>query len=313
MRLQMKQLQDAQTQLDEVETAMKTASADQSQFASFTRTRTTKEKRMVPAAFHSTICGTCAHICHYQCGLSKISQKGSNQFKECNAFGGASNCRICPRSCSYTDHFHDCKGFVEEHTTLEEVIEDIKAKYDHAVDAYAKAQSQHGGLAAARLAVESGVTALMQRVQDSCSSIRQQCRDYNFAVELSVTIRQLEGDRDKLSNLKAIEITQRFIETVKVIVYTMSAHADSSADVYEGAAVAAAFSSSGDNALVATSPAVCSNPHPKTKSLFHRTPLFKTRTKKHQMVIGFLTSLTLTNALYLSIPVHLSLSLDRSN
>ena len=218
IRLQLKQLQIAQTQLDEVDQAMTAASADQTQFASFTRTRNTKEKRMVPSAFHSTICGTCAHICHYKCGLEKISQKGSNQFIACAAFGGASACRECPGRCSFTDHFHDSKVFEEHDKTLEEVITDIKAKYDLAVDAYGKAQSQQGGLAAARQAVESGIAALVLRVQDACGRIRQHCHGFDLAAELAVTIRQLEGDRDKLVNLKAIEIAQTLIEAVKTIV-----------------------------------------------------------------------------------------------
>ena len=45
MRLQLRQLQDAQAKLDEVERDMKAAKADQSQFASYTLTKTAKEQK----------------------------------------------------------------------------------------------------------------------------------------------------------------------------------------------------------------------------------------------------------------------------
>jgi hypothetical protein len=233
MRLQLRQLQDAQTQLDEVEKAMTAAAADKSQFASFTRTKTTKEKKMVNVPYHSTICGTCTVVCHNNCGLNEISQKGSHQFTQCYAFSGKSNCSCCPGRCSYTDHFHDRKQFVEEEKTLEEVIQDIKAKYDHAVQAYGQAASQQGGLAAARQAVEAGISTLVQNVQDACHNIKRHCSNFNLAAELAVTIRQLEAERDLLDNLKAIETAERFIDTIKSMVDALSARSTDSG-VYAG-------------------------------------------------------------------------------
>ena len=234
MRLQLKQLQDAQTQLDEVEKAMLATKADQSQFAAYTRTKTTSERKMVDVPYHSTICGTCNVVCHDHCRLEEIGQKGSHQFTQCYAFRGASKCNACPGGCSYTDHFHARKQFVDEQKTLEEVIQDIKAKYDLAVSTYSQAASQQGGLASARQAVEAGIAALVDNVQQACRNIKRHCSNFNLAAELAVTIRQLEAERDLLDNLKAIETAEKFIATVKGIVDALSARG-SDAGVYAGA------------------------------------------------------------------------------
>jgi predicted RNase H-like HicB family nuclease len=137
MKLQMVGLQNAQDELDNIERLMKQAAGDKSQFAKFTKTNHITEKKMVDVPYHSTMCGECNHVCHHQCGLDEIAEKGSNQFTSCAAFGGSgNNCRYCPGKCSYTLHFHDRKNIVEETKTVEEVLDDIKQKFDLATQQY---------------------------------------------------------------------------------------------------------------------------------------------------------------------------------
>ena len=81
---------------------------------------------------HSTICSTCTHICHQDCGLSEITTAGDNAFKGCAAFNGAENCRYCPRKCSFTAHFHGKKRIVKTSTTVDTVINDLLKKFKDA-------------------------------------------------------------------------------------------------------------------------------------------------------------------------------------
>ena len=222
MRLEIRRLQDAQKRLDEIENAMAVAKANKSQFASFTKTTRTIVKKMVDAPYHSTICGTCNFICHEGCNLDEIQEYGSHKFTTCSAFFGGDLCRSCPGQCFYMDHFHDRKRIIDEEISLDEVIEDIKSKYDSAAQAYSQALSQQGGLAAARLAVQAGINSLLLRIQQACHSIKNHCSNFNLALELAVMIRQLETERDLLTNLKAIETANLFIKTIKDIVDTLS-------------------------------------------------------------------------------------------
>lgn len=136
MKLQMVGLQNAQDELDNIEKMMKQAEGDKTQFAQFTKTNHITEKKMVDVPYHSTICGECNHVCHQQCGLDEIAEKGSHKFTRCAAFNGNDSCRSCPGKCSYKLHFHDKKNIVEETKTVEEVLDDIKQKYDLATQQY---------------------------------------------------------------------------------------------------------------------------------------------------------------------------------
>jgi len=224
MRLRMGQLQQAHEQIDEVEEAMKAASAEESQFADFTTTRTVKETKMVEVDHHNTICGTCRHVCHDRCGLDEIKERGNPRFKHCVAFKHNENCTRCPGKCSFTDHFHDNKVFVEEERTLDVVLEDIKFRYDAAVQQRDEAQAKIVDLASARQAVEDSIAALVARLEDNCRTIRTHCPQFNLAAELRVVVHQLEGDLQRLDNLKAIETAEGFIKSVRGIIDASVAH-----------------------------------------------------------------------------------------
>jgi hypothetical protein len=201
---------------------MEAAEADQSQFANFTQTTRQREKKLVDnPSYYSTICGRCVHVCHQQCGLEEIQERGSHKFTSCAAFGG-DNCRICPSTCSYTEHFHDRKLVVEEYKTVDEIIDDIKNKYDLAVDKFGDAVAKQGGLAAARQAVDDGISKLVADVQAKCDKIKSVASNFNLAAELNISIKQLEDEKATLTNLDSIDTAQRFIDTIRNIVNALS-------------------------------------------------------------------------------------------
>ena len=50
--------------------------ADAEKYVNYTQNTTVKEKKIVDAPYHSTLCSTCQSVCHDQCGLAEITTKG---------------------------------------------------------------------------------------------------------------------------------------------------------------------------------------------------------------------------------------------
>lgn len=54
----------------------KGAMADVEKYAKYTQIKTVKEKKIVDAPYHSTLCSTCQTVCHNHCRLNEIATPG---------------------------------------------------------------------------------------------------------------------------------------------------------------------------------------------------------------------------------------------
>eukprot|EP01132_Coremiostelium_polycephalum_P001957 gene1957-2399_t len=107
---------------------------DEGKFKNYTQKKTVDKVTLVDAKYHSTICSTCNYVCHDHCGLHETSQVGNAVFKGCAAMTGAGHtCGKCPKKCSFQVHYHARKTMQKTQETLDEVLQDIKDKYDAAV------------------------------------------------------------------------------------------------------------------------------------------------------------------------------------
>ncbi len=62
-----------------------------------------------PGGIHSTVCFApdCKNMtCHMGCSLEFTIEKGSNIFRDCDAFQKNENCLVCERKCSFKQHVH---------------------------------------------------------------------------------------------------------------------------------------------------------------------------------------------------------------
>ena len=82
-----------------------------------------------PSVRHSTICSTCNHFCHQNCGLDEITQHGSNAFQGCAAFNRNPHCLVCPEHCSFETHYHGRKVKKTVLQTVDEIIQEMHDKY----------------------------------------------------------------------------------------------------------------------------------------------------------------------------------------
>jgi cytidine deaminase len=122
VRLKIRQLQDVQIQLNEVEQEMSVHKGAQSQYQNFTQKKVVTSVVFDPVEYQNTICGECSSVCHSNCQLEPIDEKGSHDFTNCWAFSGKDSCTPCG-GCSYTLHYHAKMEPKKVSNTLEEVNE----------------------------------------------------------------------------------------------------------------------------------------------------------------------------------------------
>lgn len=218
VKLNVRTLQDVQASLDHFERAVKTGEASMNQYANYRTKKTVQEVRLVDAPYHSTICGNCNEVCHDNCGLDEIYNKGSQDFKMCAACGGNDNCLVCKSKCHYSYHYHANKTVQHFEKVLDEVLGDIKDKYDTAVQSVAQATGQLGTLESDKKAVEAAIDSEIRTLQAKCEEIKHHCSGFNLAAELSITLEQLRTELRMINNSKAMATAKKFVETITRII-----------------------------------------------------------------------------------------------
>jgi GTP-binding protein EngB required for normal cell division len=218
-----------QKALDHMETAesqLAAARAAGKSTANFTRTKTVKQKKLVdcPNGRHSTICSKCTNMCHESCGLDEITTKGSNAFTGCSAFCGSNNCRHC--QCSYTEHYHGRKKVVEETSTMEEVIEDIKRKHEQATGEVLAAGSKISSAADFKKLIDKSIAENLSALRRSCDGIKRVASGFNMVDEIHITLGQLKAEARTIHNSKAREVHQSVVVAVEQM---LNAYADGKA------------------------------------------------------------------------------------
>ena len=67
--------------------------ADAEKYAKYTQNTTVKEKKIVDAPYHSTLCSTCQNVCHDCCGLAEISTPGTAT--SCSSSSALCDAHLC--------------------------------------------------------------------------------------------------------------------------------------------------------------------------------------------------------------------------
>ena len=102
--------------------------------------------------------------------------------------------------------------------TIDEILHDVKAKYDTAMSDVARSQAMIANVGSALIDVEKAIDAEITRLDQSCREIVRHCSGFNLAKELSMTLSQLELEKSMMTNLSAITTAQKFINTIERIV-----------------------------------------------------------------------------------------------
>jgi len=170
----------------------------------------------VSASYHSTVCQKCSEVCHDHCGLQEISTTGSNVFKGCAAMSG-DYCHVCTGRCSYTYHYHARVTMKITSQTLDEVLHDVKAKYDQATKGATSQNNKINSVASAQKAVQDAIKQCTNSIKKQCYDLKKICRGFNLTDELYTLIEQLKFESRTLHSVAARKSAEEFIRSLETI------------------------------------------------------------------------------------------------
>lgn len=216
-KLKIQNLQKVQEEYELAMAAMQKYSASAEQFKDYTVKKTVQKFELVDAPYHSTICSECSKVCHDHCGLNEISDRGSNQFVSCSCMGnGDGNKDICNKcGCSYKTHYHDHKTMQQTTVTLDEELQDIKAKYLAAVSDADTNKTKMTDNELIKKGLEDAIDKLKADIVNESINLKKICKGYNLVDELTGLIYQLEQGAKLLTSVEARKTADNFIKCIK--------------------------------------------------------------------------------------------------
>jgi len=114
------------------------------------------------------------------------------------------------------------KTLKETETTMEEILQDIKDKFDQAVQGKAGKESEVMTLASSKKAIEKAIQDMSKHILDSCKNIQKLCKNFNLVDELNITLRQLETEASLLTSTVARQQADDFIKSIKILIDNLS-------------------------------------------------------------------------------------------
>ena len=215
-KLKIQNLQKVQEEYEVAMSAMQKYSASAEQFKDYTVKKTVQKFELVDATYHSTICSECSKVCHNNCGLEEIGDRGSNQFISCACMGKDGNSDICNKcGCSYKTHYHDRKTMQQTTVTLDEELQDIKAKYLAAISDADTNKTKMTDNELIKKGLEDAIDKLKADIINETANLKKICKGYNLVDELTGLIYQLEQGAKLLTSVEARKTADNFIKCIR--------------------------------------------------------------------------------------------------
>ncbi len=123
-------------------------------------------------------------------------------------------CYICPNHCLYTEHYHARKTMRIKQQKLQDVLHDIKAKYDLATRNKADFQTRITTTQDAKKMLERALKQKLEEIKHKCAELRRICSGFNLAQELHALIDQLKAEATMLRNIEAKQQAEEFIRSL---------------------------------------------------------------------------------------------------
>lgn len=226
-RLEISQLHQLQDEIEKLEKDKANSLQTAKSFCDYTQTKVITRTELVDASYHSTICSTCNVVCHDHCGLQEITGVGDNAFKSCLAMTG-DNCHQCPGKCSYKMHYHGKKTMRKTETTLNEVLQDIKSKFDSSIATANALSSMIYDSASAKKQINAMIDYRVKQLFKKCYEIRDLCSGFNLVDELFITIQQMQQEARNYKAFEARDKAESIISVIKSLCKEFEGRTESS-------------------------------------------------------------------------------------
>lgn len=163
----------------------------------------------------TTTCAQCSHSCHIGCKLDEVTATGTDHFRRCWAIEGE-NCKECPGKCHHTQHYHSHKIIRIEVKTIEQVLEDVKAKHDASINdqniAKANVADKEGAIKVTKQALEAAV----DKIVGSMREIKKVASHFNLTNELYNELAILKKKGEALTTPEARDEHEKMIRIVEL-------------------------------------------------------------------------------------------------
>ncbi|CAF3820606.1 unnamed protein product [Rotaria sp. Silwood1] len=213
-RLEVENIQKMQDEIAALQAGMKGYDDDITKNKDFTQKKVAVAQ-LVDAPYHSTICSECNTVCHDQCGLQETYKKGDQTLSGCACMGANNQCKVCKAHCPYTQHYHAKKTMSKVDQTVDEVLHDIKAKYDAATNNKSMAQQKLTSASAQKQMLENALKQKNDEIKKKCLELKKHCSGFNIVAELNIMIKQLETSKQTIKDLDALRQAETFINSLK--------------------------------------------------------------------------------------------------
>lgn len=193
-------------------------------FKNYTVQKTIPKLQLVPASYHSTICGKCNKVCHDNCGLREISREDPSSnaldIESCWCFHsgekssetGREICSQC--GCESTTHYHDRKTMQLVNVTLDEEIADLKAKYETALANGEQVGQELTEKEAILYGIQQKIKEITDNVTNEALALKKICRNYDLIGDLNDLIMRLKQEAKLLKTVEARQTSDTFISSL---------------------------------------------------------------------------------------------------
>lgn len=211
--LEMIQIQKIQNELSQLDSAYKQADRDVATYQDHTRFHTIEKIEVVDATYHSTLCTTCNQVCHNNCRLNETRIIGAQILSQCLVMNNG-RCQQCRNHCSYANHYHAKKTIQITYETLEDIINELKKKYDEANEKRNSYQKQMLTIAETKEFLDKTLKQNLNELKNKSKELVEICSAFNLAEELNYLIKQFKIESDLLENLETKLQNEQLIQNL---------------------------------------------------------------------------------------------------
>ncbi|UJR24254.1 hypothetical protein I4U23_027221 [Adineta vaga] len=179
----------------------------------YVQKKTVDNVEQIPCSHYNTVCTVCTEVCHNECSLTETTTVGDQIFERCSAMENGT-CTVCKNKCSYEKHYHARVTFRHVKKSIEDVLHDIKAKYDQAGAKKSAAQQEIMTIADAKKVLETALNKMNGEIKQLCLNLKGICSGFNLVDELYAMINQLQIEAQSLTSIDARKNAEDFIRSL---------------------------------------------------------------------------------------------------
>ncbi|CAF1182575.1 unnamed protein product, partial [Didymodactylos carnosus] len=214
-RLEVSKIQKMQDELAAFEHALKQYKTEEVSYKNYIKERYVETKELVDAKYNSTVCRRCDFVCHDNCGLNETTAHSNQILTRCWAILPQNGCCTqCPQKCFYTEHYHARKKMKISQKKLQDVLYDIKVKYDNASKNKNDFQQKIQSTTDTKKMLEQALKQKNEQLKFKCNELRKICSGFNLAQELYAFIDHLKAESTMLRNVEAKQQAEEFIRSL---------------------------------------------------------------------------------------------------